>query len=141
VLVESAYAETGAPGARSFRTEFVDANEALSRALPNDKREVFLVKKRSDSTFSGHVGLGRTPNLDISIARTGVSKFHAYFSETDGLWKLTDKDSTNGTFVAGTRPTPGTPAVVTCGVEVQFANHAFQFLTPRRFYELLRSLT
>jgi hypothetical protein len=140
VLVESAYADGASSGAQTFRTEFIESTDVISRVLSPDRREVLLVQKREGSAFSGHIGVGRTPNLDISIPRTGVSKFHAYFAPTEQGYTLTDKDSTNGTFVAGKRLEPGVPVLLTDKVEVQFAKHTFVFMTPERFYELLRSL-
>jgi pSer/pThr/pTyr-binding forkhead associated (FHA) protein len=139
-LVESAYADPRASAEKAFRTEYVESSDVVSKVLGPDRREVLLVQKRSDSAFSGHIGVGRTPNLDVSIPRTGVSKFHAYFSPAGEGFQLTDKDSTNGTFVGGVRLTPGMAVKLTDGVEIQFANHAFLFMMPSRFFELLRSL-
>jgi pSer/pThr/pTyr-binding forkhead associated (FHA) protein len=140
VLVESAYAEVAQGGAQAFRTAFVESGEAASRTLSPERRTVLSVQKRQNAAFSGHIGVGRTPNLDICIARTGISKFHAYFSDVQGTFHLTDKQSTNGTFVAGRRLVPGEAVPLADGVEIHFATHAFLFLSPARFFELVRSI-
>jgi FHA domain len=143
VLVESTSSkDLMQEGERAFRTEYVSLNDALSaRAQGPAQREVILVKKREGALFSGHIGVGRTPNLDICLARHGISKFHAYFSCTDaGQYQLTDKDSKNGTYVNGTKLSPGVAANLSNNVEVRFAAHVFRFLTPEDFYTLIHGM-
>src|SRR4029079_14815457 len=102
-------------------------------------REVLAVKKRDGALFSGHLGVGRTQNLDICIARSGVSKFQAYFSvDANGEYQLTDKESKNGTFVGGVRLAPGASIAVPDDVEVSFAGYVFRFLKPDSFYRMLQ---
>jgi pSer/pThr/pTyr-binding forkhead associated (FHA) protein len=140
VLVESARVESGGTGPNAFRTQYLEESEGVARTLTLDRREVVLVKKRAGAAFSGHIGVGRTPNLDLCIARMGVSKFHAYFFQAaDGSYQLTDKDSTNGTFVDGVRLASGATAALRDGSEVQFGNHRFAFMTSVSFHKLLRS--
>jgi pSer/pThr/pTyr-binding forkhead associated (FHA) protein len=124
----------------AFRTEYVSAADALSRMLTPERREIFFVEKRANALFSGHISVGRTPNVDICIARTGISKFHAYFSVEHEKYQLTDKDSTNGTFVAGTRLTSGLSTAVTDDTEVRFATHTFRFMLPDRLFDLLQTM-
>jgi hypothetical protein len=142
VLVEATANAEANENERAFRTEYVSLSDVmLSRGQSPGQREVLLVKKREGALFSGHIGVGRTPNLDICIPRHGISKFHAYFSVApDGSYQLTDKDSKNGTFVAGTRLTQGTPVQVPNNTEVRFAAHVFRFMQPVPFYELIRSM-
>jgi hypothetical protein len=143
VLVEATAAkDVMQEGERAFRTEYVTLNDAMqAKAQGPAQREVILIKKREGALFSGHIGVGRTPNLDICIARHGISKFHAYFSRTEaGTYQLTDKDSKNGTFVVGTRLTPGTAVNLANNVEIRFAAHVFRFLTPEDFYALVQSM-
>lgn len=142
VLVEATASTDASENERAFRTEYVSLSDVmLSRAQSPAQREVLLVKKREGALFSGHIGVGRTPNLDICIPRHGISKFHAYFSVGEGgAYQLTDKDSKNGTFVSGTRLTQGVPVPVSNSTEVRFAAHVFRFMQPIDFFELLRSM-
>lgn len=141
VLVESARVESAGDAPASFRTQYLEDSEVVARSLTADRREVLLVKKRAGAAFSGHIGVGRTLNLDLSIARTGISKFHAYFFQAaDGSYQLTDKDSTNGTFVDGVRLAAGGTMALRDGAEVQFGTHRFTFMMPRSFLALLRSV-
>ncbi len=141
-LVEAAHVPAAREdaGPQAFRTEYLESVEAGNKLLGADVREIWPIRKRADSAFSGHIGVGRTPNLDICIARTGISKFHAYFSEREGVFQITDKDSTNGTFVAGQRVTAGLPMALRDGVKLEFASHAFMFLSALRFHKLLQSV-
>jgi pSer/pThr/pTyr-binding forkhead associated (FHA) protein len=141
VLIDNSYSAGSIAPKHGFRTATIDDENALAHRLRPDQREVFLVRKREEATFSGHIGVGRTSNLDVVIPRTGISKFHAYFSETGAGFQLTDKNSTNGTCVAGKRLLPDTPVLLASEVDVQFANHGFTFLTPARLFELIRSRT
>ena len=142
VLVEASASTDASDNERAFRTEYVSLSDVMaSRAQSPGQREVLLVKKREGALFSGHIGVGRTPNLDICIPRHGISKFHAYFSVGgDGSYQLTDKDSKNGTFVGGTRLTQGVPVSIPNNTEVRFAAHVFRFMQPLHFYELIRSM-
>lgn len=142
VLVEASASADASDNERAFRTEYVSLSDVMaSRAQSPGQREVLLVKKREGALFSGHIGVGRTPNLDICIPRHGISKFHAYFSVgPDGSYQLTDKDSKNGTFVGGTRLTQGVPVAIANNTEVRFAAHVFRFMQPVNFYELIRSM-
>lgn len=142
VLVEVVTADQDAhDNERAFRTEFVSLDELGTGSVDSPvKGEVLLIKKREGALFSGHIGIGRTPNLDVCIPRHGISKFHAYFSlgPTEG-YMLTDKDSKNGTFVNGERLKPGVATSVQTNAEIRFAAHTFRFLTPEAFYDLVRS--
>ena len=45
---------------------------------------------------------GRSPSADIVIPDAGISSRHARLRPASGGIEVTDLDSTNGTFVAGT---------------------------------------
>lgn len=139
VLVDSAYSIGSIAPKQGFRTATIDDARALPYRTKANEREVLLIKKRQEATFLGHVSVGRASNLDVVISRTGISKFHAYFSEVEAGFQLTDKDSTNGTWVAGDRLLPAAPILLPNKVDLQFANHGFTFMMPDRFFELLRS--
>jgi hypothetical protein len=129
--------ETGT-SQRGFHTEYIDRRRGVQASTEPSKREVFWVRKRGDGVFGGHISVGRTQNLDIPIVRAGVSKFHGFFSiDEQGRYRLTDKDSKNGTFVGEERLIPGTAHEVRDGDQVRFGSHAFVFLEPPSFVKLV----
>lgn len=125
---------------RGFHTAYIDTAKEAHASIDPEKREVFWVRKRGDGVFGGHISVGRTQNLDIPIPRAGISKFHAFFSRDEkGRYCLTDKESKNGTFVAGIRLTPGVAQLVQDGDEVRFGGHAFVFMEPASFVRFVAS--
>lgn len=56
------------------------------------------------------VSVGRETDNDVIILAGGLSRYHALFSRTDGIWKIRDLGSTNGTKLNGkpisTEPVP-----------------------------------
>ena len=142
VLVESVVGGDDAhDNERAFRTEFVSVDELDGPGLGSMiQGEVLLVKKKEGALFSGHIGVGRTPNLDVCIPRHGISKFHGYFSvDPNGGYRITDKDSKNGTYLDGKRLEPGVATPIGNSAELRFAAHAFRFMMPDAFYQLVQS--
>ena len=45
------------------------------------------------------VTVGRHPNNDVSLLLDSISRFHARVDEANGVWSVTDLNSSNGTFV------------------------------------------
>lgn len=74
----------------------------------------------------GTTRVGRTlSKCDYCLSGSGISRLHAELKRTpDGIY-LTDKDSTNGTYVNGTRLVPGMPRLLKKGDQVSFAGTEF----------------
>lgn len=142
VLVESPFnIEAASTAPNRFQMSGLAMQEAVESVLRPDQREVHLLHKRQAGALSSHVTIGRTSDRDVHIARRDMSKFHAYLTrEADGRLLLTDKGSTNGTWVGGTRLRPGEPAVLTDGCDVIFATRAYHFHTVTGMIDLLREL-
>jgi len=139
VLVQASYEPLEQE--RGFHTAYLDLSKGAHGSIDPEKREVFSIRKRGDGVFGGHISVGRTQNLDIPIPRAGISKFHAFFSQDgEGRFRLTDKESKNGTFVAGKRLTPGASELVQDGDEVRFGGHAFLFMQPAAFVRFVAGI-
>jgi len=71
---------------------------------------IIPVVRSGTTPFADMVSVGRVEGNDIVIRHATVSKIHAFFSEVEpGSWTLTDKGSTNGTWVGGVRLQPDVP--------------------------------
>jgi pSer/pThr/pTyr-binding forkhead associated (FHA) protein len=87
--------------------------------------------------------LGRSPNNDLVVPNTMVSKLHAYFCQVPGdrVYQLVDMDSTNGTFVNGERLLPSVKKNLRDADEVTFGPEMrLTFFTGPAFCELLQKL-
>lgn len=66
------------------------------------------------------VQIGSGPQNDLVIAEDSVSQHHARLEFERGAWRITDLESTNGTFVEGIRLAPEVPTPLAYGSSVRF---------------------
>ncbi|HET7322497.1 MAG TPA: FHA domain-containing protein [Longimicrobiaceae bacterium] len=71
--------------------------------------------------------IGQGPQNDVVIEDDSVSRAHAALDHEGGGWRLTDLDSTNGTYVNGVRLAPRVPTPLPDGAEVRFGGVALLF--------------
>ena len=55
----------------------------------------------NEKARQGGIVIGRDPGSDIQIPDPAASRFHARLDLSESGWKITDLDSSNGTFVDG----------------------------------------
>lgn len=84
----------------------------------------------------GVMTVGRSPNCDIQIRDSRISKFHAYIQRTpDGQRILQDSGSTNGTFLSGKKIPPKNTFTLNNQLIIGFGDYCkFKFLTPELLY-------
>ena len=70
--------------------------------------------------------MGRSDDNDVTLDDVTVSRQHARFRRTEGVWQLVDLDSLNGTYV--NRDRIDGPATLAGGDEVQIGKYRFVFL-------------
>lgn len=73
------------------------------------------------------VNVGKGTQNELVLADDSVSTRHARLAYEDGHWRLTDLDSTNGTFVEGVRLAPNVPTPLAYGHSVRFGGVRMQF--------------
>lgn len=73
------------------------------------------------------VNIGKGSQNEVVIPDDSVSTLHARLDYEDGRWRITDLDSTNGTFVEGVRLAPGVPTPLFYGHSARFGGVRMQF--------------
>lgn len=84
----------------------------------------------------GVMTVGRSPNCDIQIRDSRISKFHAYIQRSkEGQRTLQDSGSTNGTFLSGKKIPPKQTFTLNSQLIIGFGDYCkFKFLTPELLY-------
>lgn len=95
-----------------------------SHLAPPPEGDQLTVAEKGQSPYT--VGLnkpfltiGRTPECDIVLKGTGVSRQHARLEKTPSGWQVVDLGSTNGTLLAESKLLPDIPAGWDAGVQVR----------------------
>src|SRR5579883_3234847 len=97
--------------------------------------------KSSRNPFAGMITVGRTPNNDVCLSFSSVSKLHAYFQNENGRWTVRDSMSSFGTFVNGEKVPPDTAISVQDGSAIGFGpDIEGQLLSPKAVYAYLLKL-
>jgi len=113
-----------------------DESLLQARVIPLEKRDIDSSERM--------IFVGRSANNDIVLPNKMVSKLHAYFCQVpgSGVMQLVDMNSTNGTFVNGTKLSPSVKSslqdedVISFGPETKL-----EFFSPASFCQLLQELS
>lgn len=113
-----------------------DESLLQARVIPLEKRDIDSSERM--------IFVGRSANNDIVLPNKMVSKLHAYFRQVpgSGVVQLVDMNSTNGTFVNGTKLAPSVKSslqdedVISFGPETKL-----EFFSPASFCRLLQELS
>ena len=94
------------------------------------------------NAFALGITVGRVETNDLPLGDASVSRFHAYFqkSSKSALWRLTDADSKNGTWVNAVRLAGSAPADVIDQSRLRFGDVEVQFFEPESFDAYLRGI-
>ncbi len=81
-----------------------------SKAHP-EPQNTLVIREKDGSSYHFQLTeksykIGRSRACDIILAGSGISREHAQLERTENGWTLTDLESTNGTYLAGTKITP-----------------------------------
>lgn len=109
-----------------------------SKAIGGGQPMVAFVGKSQTNAFQTRVTVGRTGNNDVVIDDPSVSRFHAWFEESQGhAWAIVDAGSKNGTAVAGKKLVPRRKADLTNGTRIQVGKVDLAFYTPDGLLQML----
>jgi hypothetical protein len=83
-------------------------DEEIEETLPHGKVtavdvefEIFPLTKKSGAAFPDRITIGRTPNNDVVINDTSISRLHAYVKRASDRWVVADAGSKNGSSLRG----------------------------------------
>lgn len=111
------------------------------RKDPLAKLSFAALAKSQRNPFAGMITVGRTPNNDVVLTFSSVSKLHAYFQVENGKWAIRDSMSSFGTFVNGEKVPPERAVPVQDGTLIGFGpDTECQFLSPKGLYLYLQRL-
>lgn len=83
---------------------------------------------REDPLVPGVTTFGRRPENSVVLRDDPyISGSHAQIIAEDDVFRLTDLDSTNGTFLNGSRLAPNEPAVLKAGDEISLGGLTYRF--------------
>lgn len=108
---------------------------ASSKKDPLAKVTYEPLVKSTRNPFAGMITVGRTPNNDVCLNFSSVSKLHAYFQNEGAKWVVRDSMSSFGTFVNGEKVLPEQSVPVQDGTAISFGpDTECQFLSPKGLY-------
>ena len=80
--------------------------KAVQKQWEMAARHIVLTDSSGEFYFapnSEEILMGRHISADLRFTDLSVSRYHAILSLEDGIWNITDLNSTSGTFVNGTK--------------------------------------
>lgn len=79
-----------------------DVTLPFGRDLPEAvSLELYPLAKKPGASFPDRITIGRTPNNDIVINDTSISRLHAYLRRSGDGWVVADAGSKNGSWLKG----------------------------------------
>ena len=97
--LDRAVAGPAAGVATRVRAAAEDVGRAVASGPAMRLEVVAGIRTKSFALTKAHYTVGRAPGSDIELPDDSVSSRHARLEETDRGWRLSDLQSTNGTFV------------------------------------------
>jgi len=116
-------------------------NEALPTNPRNRWRSpsllVIQVSPRPGSREMERIIVGRTARADVCLPYPRISKHHAHFASVDGLYRIVDAGSTNGTYIDGEQIPEHEEVVLRDDCTIHFGKYETRYLSAAKFTEHL----
>lgn len=130
------------PQERSGTGEFVTMAGPRPERLASlgtqvEVERLIRVRKRDGNPFALMITIGRAQNNDIHLHSKDVSKFHAYLTEGEEGWRITDAGSTNGTFLNGVQLSKGVSVALELEAPLILGSTQVTLLQGRSLYDYL----
>ena len=101
--------------------------------------EVYPLSKKTGASFPDMITVGRTPNNDVVVRDSTVSRLHAFFKHKDGRWTVADGGSKNGTRLDGEPLEARREREVASGQRVRVGEIELTFYTAPELFDVLSS--
>jgi hypothetical protein len=117
--------------------------EVVLRADRTEPLElVCAIRSQRESQPGAPISVGRTPDNDVALPDTLISRRHAVFRVFEDRVELADAGSANGTFVGDKLLEPGgAPQIVMPGEMLRFSHLEFELCDARTTWKRLRELS
>ena len=103
----------------------------------NRKLEIYPLAKKPNAPFPDMITVGRTPNNDIVLRDSTVSRLHAFFKHRGDRWEVADGGSKNGTSLDGHPLSPRREKPIGSGQIVKIGDLELTFYTADDLFKLL----
>jgi hypothetical protein len=129
-------------GGKADHSDFAEDNTFTkpAGAEPGGKMgQIVVAVRKVQPMFPSMITVGRTPNNDITLPSSQISKFHAYFRVIGDRLEMADAGSRNGTWVGVQRLQPKAPPIgVRSGDRIRFGHFEFRLLDAGGCWDQLR---
>lgn len=110
--------------------ETTDVSGVESDLVKGEPVAIEIVKGIVPNAFPFGVTVGHAENNDVVLHHHQVSRFHAYFQESNRKRFLVDANSRNGTWVGDEKLTPSKAFVLPARATIHFGKLEVTFLEP-----------
>lgn len=125
-------------GSRASGTSIINVADSVLERGSITGRVFPLVKSRDAPR--GPITIGRTADSDIVIPEYSISRKHCFISQVDGLYRISDCGSANGTVVDGVVIEKNKPHKLQGGECLTLGRLLLLFLPQREFISYIRRL-
>jgi len=101
--------------------------------------EVYPLSKKPGAPFADMITVGRTANNDVVLNDVTISRFHAYFKQSGGIWRVCDAGSKNGSSLLGNPLEARKEMDIRSGQKVAFGDVETTFYTADELFGVLQS--
>lgn len=103
--------------------------------------EIYPLIKKPSAPFPDMITIGRTPNNDVVLKDSTVSRLHVFFRHRGVTWQIADGGSKNGTFLDGKPLAPRRELGVESGQLVKIGDIEVTFYTAEELFKMLALVT
>jgi len=103
--------------------------------------EIYPLIKKPSAPFPDMITVGRTPNNDVVLKDSTVSRLHVFFRHRGAIWQIADGGSKNGTFLDGAPLAPRRERVLDSGQVVKIGELELTFYTAEELFKMLSLVT